>query len=170
MALLAGLAGGLVIAIAAGAKRGDSAVARWRDATQTMDVWVGRSKLWGTDADFSRIERLPQVTQSVRSVDVAFWGRTDGGRPVTVNEVYLNASIDGPDGSANRPKILAGRVPDPSRVDEILVDSRAAEVFDLRVGSTVTARFTTNHELARIAQTGEHIRVPTQPMRAAARC
>ena len=156
LALLAGLAGGLVIAIAAGAKRGDSAVARWRDATQTMDVWVGRSKLWGTDADFSRIERLPQVTQSVRSVDVAFWGRTDGGRPVTVNEVYLNASIDGPDGSANRPKILAGRVPDRSRVDEILVDSRAAEVFDLRVGSTVTARFTTNHELARIALTGEH--------------
>ena len=121
-----------------------------------MDVWVGRSKLWGTDANFSRIERLPQVAQSVRSVDVAFWGRTDGGRPVTVNDVYLNASIDGPDGSANRPSTLSGRVPDPSRADEILVDSRAAEVFDLRVGSTVTARFTTNQELARIARTGDH--------------
>jgi ABC-type lipoprotein release transport system permease subunit len=156
LAVLAGLAGGLVIAIAAGAKRGDSAVARWRDATQTMHVWVGRGKVWGLEADFSRIERLPQVTQSVRSVDVAFWGRTDGGRPVTVNEVYLNASIDGPDGSANRPKMLAGRAPDPSRAEEILVDSRASEVYDLRVGSTVTARFTTERELARIAQTGEH--------------
>ena len=156
LTLLAGAAGGLVIALAAGARRADSTVSRWRDATQTMDVWVGRSELWGIEADFSRVERLPQVTQSVRSVDVAFWGRTDGGRPVTVNEVYMNAAVDGVDGSANRPKLLAGRPPDSDRVDEIFVDSRAAKEHDLDVGSTVRARFTTKRELASIAKTGEH--------------
>lgn len=156
LTLLAGAAGGLVIALAAGARRADSTVARWRDATETMDVWVGRSKLWGIEADFARIERLPQVSQSVRSVDVAFWGRTDRGRPVTVNEVYLNAAVDGFDGSANRPKLLAGRPPDPDRVDEIFVDSRAAKDHHLEVGSTVRTRFTTKRELAKIAETGEH--------------
>ena len=156
LSLLAGVAGGLVIAIASGARRADTAISRWRDSTEVMDVWVGRSKVWGLEADFSRIERLPQVTQSVRSVDLAFWGRTDDGRPVTVNDVFLNASIDGPDGSANRPKLLAGRPPDPQRTDEVLVDSRASEQFGLRVGSTIQARFATNRELARIAATGVH--------------
>ena len=87
LTLLAGAAGGLVIALAAGARRADSTVSRWRGATETMDVWIGRSKLWGIEADFARIEQLPQVTQSVRSIDVAFWGRTDRGRPGDLNAV-----------------------------------------------------------------------------------
>jgi ABC-type lipoprotein release transport system permease subunit len=156
LALLAGVAGGLVIAVAAGARRADSAISRWRDATEVMDVWIGRSQLWGLNADFSRIEKLPEVTQSVRSADLAFWARTDDGRPVTVNGVYLNAAIDGPDGSANRPKLLAGRLPHPQRADEVLVDSRASEQFGLRVGSAIRTRFATKRELARIAATGEH--------------
>ena len=81
LAVLAGLAGGLVTAVAAGARRTDSAVARWRSATETKDVWVGRSKVYSLDADFSRIERLPQVVDAVRSADLAFWARTDGRPP-----------------------------------------------------------------------------------------
>ena len=65
LAVLAGLAGGLVTAVAAGARRTDSTVARWRSATETKDVWVGKSMVYSLEADFSRIERLPQSsTQS----------------------------------------------------------------------------------------------------------
>jgi hypothetical protein len=155
LALLAGVSGGLVIAIAAGARRADTAISRWRDATEVMDVWIGRSKLWGLEADFSRIERLPEVMQSVRSIDLAFWGRTGEGRPLTVNNVFLNAAIDGPDGSANRPKVLAGRLPDPENAKEVLADTRAAEQFGLRVGSAIRVRLATRRELSRIVATGE---------------
>ena len=55
------------------------------------------------EADFARVERLPEVADAVRSVDVAFWGRTDAGRPVTVNEIELNAPVEGRDCCANRP-------------------------------------------------------------------
>ena len=156
LAVLAGLAGGLVTAVAAGARRTDSAVARWRSATETKDVWVGRSKVYSLDADFSRIERLPQVVDAVRSADLAFWGRTAAGRPVTVNRIELNAPVGRRDCCADRPKLLAGRPPDPDRPNEIFVDSAAAEQFDLRVGSMLRARFATPRELARIVATGEH--------------
>lgn len=156
LAVLAGLAGGLVTAIAAGARRADSTVARWRAATETIDVWVGKSRVYSLEADFARVERLPQVAEAARSADLAFWGRTDAGRPVTVNEVELNVPVEGRDCCANRPKLLAGRAPDPARADEIFVDSRAADHYDLRVGSTLRARFATPRELARIAATGEH--------------
>jgi ABC-type lipoprotein release transport system permease subunit len=156
LAAVAGVAGGLVTAIAAGARRTDSTVARWRAVTQSFDVWVGSSRVYGVEADFARVERLPEVADAVRSADLAFWGRTDAGRPVTVNETELNAPVEGRDCCANRPKLLAGRPPDRDRADEIFVDSAAAERFDLRVGSTLLARFATPRELARIVETGEH--------------
>ena len=156
LAVLAGLAGGLVTAVAAGARRTDSTVARWRSATQTKDVWVGKSRVYSLEADFSRIERLPQVVDAVRSADLAFWGRTAAGRPVTVNQIELNAPVEGRDCCADRPKVLAGRPPDANRPHEIFVDSAAAEQFDLRVGSSLRARFATPRELARIVETGEH--------------
>jgi hypothetical protein len=156
LAALAGVAGGLVIATAAGARRTHSTVARWRAVTQTIDVWVGKSRVYSLEADFARVERLPQVAEAARSADLAFWGRTHAGRPVTVNEIELNAPVEGRDCCANRPKLLAGRAPDPGHANEIFVDSTAADRYDLRVGSTLRTRFATPRELARIAATGEH--------------
>ena len=114
LAVLAGLAGGLVIAIAAGARRTDSAVARWRAATETMDVWVGKSKVYALERTSRASSGCRRSRDAVRSADLAFWGRTDAGRPVTVNEVELNAPVEGRDCCANRPKLLAGRPPDPA--------------------------------------------------------
>jgi ABC-type lipoprotein release transport system permease subunit len=156
MAVLAGLAAGLVIATAAGARRTDSAVVRHRAATESMDVWVGGGDFWSLNTDFARVERLPQVAQANRSIDLAFWGRTDAGRPVTNSEVELGVSTDGRDPAQNRPMALAGRAPDPAAVDEIFVGHRAAEYYDLQVGSTLRMRFTTPRELANIAETGEN--------------
>ncbi len=155
LAVLAGSAGGLVLAVAAAARRTDSAIVRHRVATESMDVWVGRGDYFGLDLDFDRVARLPQVAQVARSVDLAFWGRTESGRPVTNDEVELGVSTDGSDPAQNHPKVLAGRVPDPAAADEIFVGHRAAEYYDLHVGSTLRARFSTPRELARSAATGE---------------
>ncbi|MDP9228415.1 MAG: hypothetical protein M3M99_05105, partial [Actinomycetota bacterium] len=154
LAVLAGLAGGLVIATAAGARRTDSALERGRVATETVDVWVGRGDFFSLDLDFDRVERLPQVAQVSRSIDLAFWARTDSGRPVTNSEVELGVPTQGRDPASNRPKLLDGRAPDPAVANEIFVGHLAAEYYDLRVGSTLRVRFTTPRELAKIAETG----------------
>ena len=154
LAVLAGVAGGLVIATAAGARRTDSALARHRAATETMDVWVGKGDFWGLDIDFARVERLPQVAQANRSLDLAFWARTDAGRHQRRRRARR------PDRRARRRREpaedLAGRAPEPARVDEIFVGSQTAEHHDLHVGSTLRVRFATPRDVARIAETGEH--------------
>ena len=86
-----------MIATAAAARRTDDAVARYRVGAEVFDVWVGKKRDVGWRR-FARVEKLPQVGAApMRSVDVAFWGRTDAGRAVTVNDVELNAPINGPD-------------------------------------------------------------------------
>jgi hypothetical protein len=156
LALFSGLAAGLVIATAAGARRTDSAVARYRAAAEVFDVWVARGELWDLKMDFSLVERLPQVAQATRSIDLAFWGRTESGRPVTVTEAELNVAINGRDGARNDPKFIAGRAPDPARADELYVGSAAADQYDLQIGSTLRVRVATPREVTRIDATGEH--------------
>jgi ABC-type lipoprotein release transport system permease subunit len=151
LAVLAGVGAGLVIATAAAARRTDDAVARYRAAAEVFDVWVGKNEM-STEA-FARVEKLPQVARAVRSFDVAFWGRTDAGRAVTVNDVELNAPINGPEAGHERTKYLSGRPPDPARADEIYVGVRAAEENDLQVGNTLRVRVATPRELGRFAKT-----------------
>ena len=151
LAVLAGLGAGLVIATAAGARRTDDAVARYRAAAEVFDVWVGKNEM--SEAAFARVEKLPQVARAIRSVDLAFWGRNDAGRAVTVNDAELNAPINGPEAGHERTKYLSGRPPDPARPDEIYVGARAAEDNDLQVGSTLRVRVATPRELERFAAT-----------------
>jgi ABC-type lipoprotein release transport system permease subunit len=151
LAVLAGVGAGLVIATAAAARRTDDAVARYRAGAEVFDVWVGRNEM--SAAAFARVEKLPQVARAIRSVDVAFWGRNDAGRAVTVKDVELNAPINGPDAGHERTKYLSGRPPDPARADEIYVGARAAEENDLQVGNTLRVRVATPRELGRFANT-----------------
>ncbi len=156
LAALAGIAAGVVLATAAGAQRTETAIARYRAGAEVFDVWVARGALWDLKLDFSRVERLPQVIQARRSLNLAFWARTEGGRPLTVTNSELNVAIDGPDGARNHPKMLAGRVPHPSRPNELYAGSAAAERFGLEVGSRIRVRVATPREVARIDATGEH--------------
>jgi ABC-type lipoprotein release transport system permease subunit len=152
LAVLAGVGAGLVIATAAAARRTDDAVERYRAAAEVFDVWVGKNEM--SAEAFARVEKLPQVARAIRSFDVAFWGRTDAGRVVTVNDVELNAPINGPDAGHERTKYLSGRPPDPARADEIYVGARAAEENDLQVGSTLRVRVATPRELGKFGATG----------------
>jgi ABC-type lipoprotein release transport system permease subunit len=152
LAALAGVGAGLVIATAAAARRTDDAVARYRAAAEVFDLWVGQNEM--SAAAFARIEKLPQVARAIRSFDVAFWGRTDAGRAVTVNDVEMNAPINGPEAGHDRTKYLSGRPPDPARADEIYVGARAAKENDLKVGSTLRVRVATPRELGKFGTSG----------------
>src|SRR5438445_10625530 len=81
LAVLAGIAGGLVIAGIAGARRTDSALARhlrayrFPDATVDFSNSISRSRVAEVDA-------LPQVRSSALDAELAYCARDAKGRPV----------------------------------------------------------------------------------------
>jgi hypothetical protein len=140
LAVLAGVAGGLVIAAAAGARRTDSVVDRHVAAYRIPDTAV-----YGADTeDYARIARLPQVEESSFGVGLDALIRTPADEHVTRAEVWFFASVDGRYSLAHpSPKLLAGRLPDPKRPDEAIADKRALEALGIRLGETVRMRLVT---------------------------
>jgi FtsX-like permease family len=142
MSLLVGLAGGLVIAAAAGARRTETAVSRQAEASKVSDVSMPiGSQLGYADLRLKRLQRLPQVASAYTEQGYFFRGRTDKGRSFGTDEVGLSASPDGGGVMQDRPNIVAGRAPDPDRIDEVVPEESAAQALGLKVGSTFNAQF-----------------------------
>jgi ABC-type lipoprotein release transport system permease subunit len=159
LALVVGLVGGLVIAVAAAARRTDTVVTRTLAAARVPDASVSTGGFTGSTIDLADVERLPQVTGAVRTVSFWVWGETDQGLPVARSdqaELFVFAGIDSRYGSEmDRFKLLAGRYANPDRVDEVEIDSLAAERYGLEVGSALKFRFLTPDDMANISETGE---------------
>jgi hypothetical protein len=146
VALLAGLAGGLVVTAFAGARRADSAFERLIADARSQDVSIAKGFVFGNDElDFGRVERLPQVVRVSRDLPLAALIRTRSGEQMYGGHERSVIPLTSPDGSQlvtlNRVKLRAGRFPDPRRTDEILADHKALEILGLEVGDTVRARF-----------------------------
>jgi putative ABC transport system permease protein len=116
LAVLAGLGGGMVIAVAAGARRTDAAypsLIAWSAAPDAL-VAAGR-------------ERVPQVSEAAA---VTAYGVLSP----AVLDVYAPADSRIP-GSFWHRKLLAGRPADPRRADEAEVEFTAAQALHLAPGS-----------------------------------
>ena len=127
LAALVGLVAGIVIAAAAGARRTDSAYARFLDRQLAADVFLDNYPDPGVGTvDPEAVERLPQVASAARA---AF---------LFVGEVGALAPADGRLGhEVNRLKRLEGRLPRPDRVEEVAVGFERARELGWRVGTTV---------------------------------
>lgn len=132
LAVLVGLAAGAVMALAAGARRTDTAYARFLVAHNAYDVMVIDYEERGFPGvgGFDEIAALPSVEDSAEGdLDLI---------PLGPSSVPGIASQDGRIGSEiNRFKILEGRRADPNRPDEVVVSVTAAQDHDLDVGSTI---------------------------------
>ena len=146
VALLAGIAGGLVIAGSAGARRTDSALERHLVAYRFPDAWLhltnsGLDKSTGVRSRRSAQFGCPGVGARP---ELSYCARDAKNRPVIdlgPQAVQFLVSIDGRDGVAlHRPKLLAGRKPDPARPREVLLDTRAAQRFGVRPGDVIPIR------------------------------
>ena len=136
LALLTGLAAGVLIAGAAGARRTDSALARHLVAYRFRDA-----RVWDTPNP-SRVAKLAEVTASSTGVQFSpYAGRDAQGHVVPsdgLERVFIYASWDGNDGAKlDRWKLLAGRLPVSSHANEALLDSRAARTFGVRPGGMI---------------------------------
>jgi hypothetical protein len=131
VALLAGLGGGLLLAVAAGARRTDSAWARYRAAYLFRDarVWAGSSV-----SNLERLEKSRLVAAGSIGADYAFYAI----RGSFAHEMSIYASVDRHEGDTiDKWKLLSGRRPNSDRVSEALLDSRAARTFGAEPGDTI---------------------------------
>src|SRR5438445_10828363 len=102
LALLAGIAGGLVIAGIAGARRTDSAAARHLEAYRFPDATVVFSNS-ASRSTIAQVATLPQVQASALDAELAYCARDATNRPVIDNgpqAVEFVVSLDGHDGHA----------------------------------------------------------------------
>ena len=134
LALLLGLAGGVVLTAAAGARRTDTAYPRllsWANAAQ-VEVTPGEPD----PAYFAALGRLPQVAavETVNQYTVAL--PVPHGMPDV--QVQALASPNGAYGaSVDRVKIVAGQMFSPAAADEAVIDPQLASMEHLRPGDTL---------------------------------
>src|SRR5438309_731626 len=136
LTLIMGLAGGAVIAAAAGARRTDSAYSRFLRSSRAPDALVFDP----SDTSFAtipadKLAALPQVAATAPIV----------GYTLTEPDLNLVAAPDGRYGTAvGRHKLLSGRR--PVRADEVMVSFVAADERHLHVGSALTVHVISRSE------------------------
>ncbi len=132
LGVIAGLAAGLTLAAVAGARRTSSVYARNRQATAAPDAIVFATQQGIFDQDYSAVVALPEVldagTFNLAPVGIKEFGEIGTLAP---GDDHLYRTL-------GRPLLVEGRLPDPARDDEVVVNRVAAARFGLRVGQQVT--------------------------------
>jgi ABC-type lipoprotein release transport system permease subunit len=155
LALIVGLAGGVVLTAAAGARRTDSAYPRFLTAYRASDVLVGpaRSGLGGYD---DALARLPGVAAIAPLVGLQALPLTPAGK--LIGAATVAAAQDSRFGHILEiPKMLAGRQPDPARPNEVMIDQIAAQELHLRVGSRLELGAVAGSDFSRIRRLSERV-------------
>ncbi|GIH27685.1 hypothetical protein Aph01nite_59950 [Acrocarpospora phusangensis] len=138
LAVLVALTLATVLAAVAGARRGASAQERLRAGALPADVLV-QSQI--PDFDWDRARALPGVAAvaplAVSAISVEGVQLGWDSAPPADAEVWR---------SVERPVVLAGRLPDPSRPDEVVVLPRFLDEYGKGVGDTVVIRLSTPEE------------------------
>lgn len=155
VALVAGLGGGVVIGLVAGADRSTRAYPEFIQKMHAADVVVGgRSPFgFGASVDLGDIEALPQVAHSARtSVSLLFAGRTGAGRRLGPVDVLPIIPDNGQLGrTVERWSMVSGRAADPRRANEATASFVLAKRLGLHVGSTIRLRFVRSSTFASTA-------------------
>jgi ABC-type lipoprotein release transport system permease subunit len=155
LAVVAGLGGGVVLGLLAGAERTDRAYPEFVEQMNAADVLVGgRSPFdFSGSVDLDDVEELPQVASTARAtVSLLFVGHTGDGRRVAPVDVLPIIADDEKLGSKiERWRIVDGRAADPDRVNEATASFVLAERLGLHVGDTVRLHFVRASSFARTA-------------------
>ena len=135
MALLVALAAGTVMTALSGARRGATAVDRLIDRTLPATIAVLPNQ---PGFDWDAVRALPEVEAlttfaltGAYVVDELPPGSYAASFPFADDEVFR---------TIERPVVLAGRLPDPARADEVVISPRFERTYGLGVGDAVTLR------------------------------
>ncbi len=139
VAVLAAVAVGSVFTLLAGARRADSVLERYAKAYDIPEVLVSTESeppsdlLASLDAD-SRIARVEHTLGLTRI----------GPAPMSLDQnlFVIVGTADSLTGGFGHPPLLAGRYPEASSPDEILVNERSAKTYGFRPGQRVPLQAT----------------------------
>ncbi|HLM16636.1 MAG TPA: hypothetical protein VK549_02365, partial [Acidimicrobiia bacterium] len=145
VALVAGIASGVVMGLFAGAVRTRDAYRDFSVAMKASDVVVaGRSAFGLAGAvDLDDVERLPQVRSSARAtVSLMFTGRTSGGRRVGPADLFPMMPEDDRLGrDIERARVREGRAANSDAAHEAVASFVLAERLGLHPGDTIRMQF-----------------------------
>jgi hypothetical protein len=141
LAVLVGLAGGMVLAAVAGARRTDAALPRFLAYDRTIDAIVEAP---GTGQQPSRdplgrelraLAAQPEVAAAARLTEVILSSPDPANPTGRRRDLGLFGMDSGADRLFGRPIVVAGRLADERRAEEAVVDEELAARRHLRVGS-----------------------------------
>jgi ABC-type lipoprotein release transport system permease subunit len=162
LALVTGLAAGVVLAALAGARRMDTAVPRFLSYAGPVE-----GEVIADPPTTARVAGLPDVAHAARSSFMLVIPATPDGRPAVRPGLVVSwALIDGP---AQRVLVLAGHLPAASDAGQVALNERAARVLRAGIGSFIRLRGYSPAELAPVMN-GSMLRpsVPLPGVRVAA--
>src|SRR5205807_10112226 len=137
LAVLIGLTGGVVLTTAAGARRTDTAYARYLRSTKAADVLVSAANT-GLTGYYDAVAHLPGVAASGTVVGLQAGSLGKDGQPELGSQMV--ASVDGRYGNdVDHAKLLSGRGYRLDRVHEEVADVVAARRYRLHAGSLLRA-------------------------------
>ncbi|HYL51275.1 MAG TPA: FtsX-like permease family protein [Acidimicrobiia bacterium] len=138
--LLIGTVGAIVIATVAGARRSDTALRRFNDASGSANVEV--------EVGTPPPQQLRAFETAVGSPPVGLihaYGMSPSDRP----NVAMATSVDGTFGTAvDRPRVIAGRLADPRAADEATISESLAQQTGIKLGSVLTTVSLTPEQVA----------------------
>jgi hypothetical protein len=145
LGLLAGVTIGLAAAGVAGARRTASAVPRFERASQVPDAAVLANSPEFDVHERTEMDALPEVQESF-PFEVAFVLN-----PVKPSNFASTTLLPTTPGSvkAFSGVLVAGRVPNPDRADEVVVDENARRLYGLGLGSTMVVAQSVSPEEAK---------------------
>jgi hypothetical protein len=140
LTLLVAFATGTVLTATAGARRGDSAIERITERTLPLDLVVLPNE---PGFDWDAVRAMPEVA-AVSEFAVANFAIAETVPPGT--DDVLGPSVvgfatvgDDAGRTVEAPILLAGRMFDPDRADEVVVTAKFVESYGYGVGDTLTA-------------------------------
>jgi hypothetical protein len=156
LALLIGLVGGVALGSAAAARRTESSFPVFLASTNPSDVIVQYNAVdQASNSGMPAFAATVTHLRDVRRVESAFEPVTSvlrpGGAPADFGllesfRVEVLASVDGLYFTQDRVAVTQGRMADPRRPDQFVMNAEGARLLGLRVGETLSLGFYTNVE------------------------
>ncbi len=136
IALLAAVVSGVVSTALVGARRSATSVERFREWAGASDASFQATSFDDEDTLFATLQGRPEVVAAAqRHLINAFI--VDG----AISDIAIISDPAGRFGiDIDRPRVLAGRLPDPSAPDEILLNELSARLTGLGVGDHLTVK------------------------------
>jgi ABC-type lipoprotein release transport system permease subunit len=140
-----GIFGGVVMSLAIGAHRSDTAYPKFVRAQNAADVIMAGKSSFGLvgSVDLDQVDKMIYVIDRAHAFSPLPFSATIGNRPkLGAGDMLLVAAADGALGHRiEKWKMLQGREADPSRVDEATASFEFANRLHVKVGDEILFRF-----------------------------